>query len=320
VRRRPSTAPPGEYAALTGRTVVRVDELEALGLARSTIAHRCRVGGPWRRLLPAVVMLHARAPDRDDRRRAALLHAGPGAVLTGTDALQLHGMTRMPHPSGPVHVLVPTGRRRSGHGHVLVERTERLPLPAAGRWPLAPVERAVLDFARRSTSRAEVRAAIAEVVQRGRCPVERLCAELAAGSGRGAHVARAALAEIADGVRSAAEADARELLARAGMPPAAWNVALHDGCGRFLAVADGWFDGVALAWEIDSVEYHLSPADYARTVARRSAMSTAGIVVVQTLPSALRECPGEVLDELRRGLVAAARRPRPPIRADRAVP
>jgi hypothetical protein len=120
-------------------------------------------------MLPGIVTLNNAPPTRAERRRAALLYAGDGAVLTGLDALELHGMERMPRPSGPVHLLVPTDRRRSGSGRVLAERTDRLPVAVPGRWPLTPIHRATLDFVRRATDRSQVRAAIAEVVQRGRC-------------------------------------------------------------------------------------------------------------------------------------------------------
>jgi hypothetical protein len=77
-------------------------------------------------------------------------------------------MRRVPSPSGPVHLLGPTDRRRAGQNLALVERTDRLPEPSPGRWPLAPLDRAVLDFTRRVRDRDLVRSAIAEVVQRGR--------------------------------------------------------------------------------------------------------------------------------------------------------
>lgn len=129
--------PADEYAALCGATVVDVGTPVALGVPRSTVAHRCRAGGPWMWLMPSVVKLNNAPPTRSDRRRACLLHAGPRAVLTGLDALDLHGMTRMPRPSGAVHLLVPSTLRRSGHGLALLERTDRLPIPVPGR-PAGP--------------------------------------------------------------------------------------------------------------------------------------------------------------------------------------
>lgn len=296
---------------LCDASVVRIADIERHGVSRTTSRHRCRPGGPWRLLLPGIVQLHNGAPTRADRRRAALLYAGGDAVLTGLDALELHGMRRMPAPAGPVHLLIPAGRRRVGAGRVLAERTERLPVPEPGLWPLAPVARAALDFARRSAERAQVRATIAEVVQRGRCTPGDLVAELAAGCGRGSALPRDVLREVSDGVRSAAEATARELVLRSGLPAPMWNVRLFDSAGQFVAMPDAWFDDVAMAWEIDSYEFHLTPDGYARTLDRRSAMMAEGVVVMHTLPSKLQHRGPEVLRELCRTYLQAARRPRP---------
>ena len=298
--------------AFRDRPIVRVAELQGEGVARSTITHRCRAGGPWRRLLPGVVALHNGPPSRDDRRRAALLYCG-SCVITGLDALELHGMRRMPSPSGPVHVLIPASVRRLGAGRVLVERTDRLPAAAPGRWPLAPVCRAALDFARRSGDRAEVRSTLAEVVQRGLCTPADLNAELALGSGRGSALPREVLREVSDGVRSVAEADARALALRSGLPAPRWNIPLHRSGGRFIATPDAWFDDVAMAWEIDSLEWHLSPEDYERTLDRRAAMMAEGIIVVHHSPRKLRTAPTEVIADLRANHAHAARRPRPAV-------
>lgn len=62
---------------------------------------------------------------------------------------------------------------------------------------------------------------------------------------------------------------------------------------------DAWYHDVGLAWEIDSYEWHLAPADYALTLDRRSAMMAEGIVVMHTLPSKLTRREPEVLAELR---------------------
>lgn len=124
------------------------------------------------------------------------------------------------------------------------------------------------------------------------------------------------LREVSDGIRSVAEARARALL-RQGvrLPPALWNPRVVDGAGRFVAEPDAWFDDVAMAWEIDSREFHLSPADYDATLERRSAMTAAGIVVVATQPTRLHRSPRAVLRELEAVYAQAMRRPRPALRA-----
>ncbi|MFC4950418.1 hypothetical protein [Pseudonocardia sp. GCM10023141] len=313
--RRAAVLRPDEPAPLLGSHIVRVTDLEELRIGRSTVAARCRAGGPWRRLLPGIVALHNGPPTRDDRRRAALLYAGPGAVLTGLDALQPHGMERMPSPSGPVHLLVPADRRRVGAGRVLVERTENLPVAELGRWPLAPIQRVALDFTRRTSDRNEVRSALAEVVQRGRCTPAQLNAELAAGSGRGSALPRLVLEEISDGVRSVAEANARRLVLRSGLPAPMWNAKLYDRNGLFIAMPDAWFDDVGMAWQIDSKEWHLSPDDYERTADTRSAMMIENILVVHTVPSKMAARGDDVIAELQANHRHAGLRPRPPVMA-----
>jgi hypothetical protein len=313
-----------QLVAACGGTVTSMKALRGCGIARSTIAYRCRAGGPWQSLLPGVVLLHNGPTTRADRRRAALLYCDDAvvdlsthgrAVLTGLDALELHGLRRIPSPSGPVHVLVRTDVRRSGGGRLMVERTTRLPVPVSGRWPLAPVARAALDFARRSRDRGIVRAGLAEAVQRGLCTVRELGVELAAGSSRGSALPREVLAEVGDGVRSAAEAEARALARRSGLPAPLWNPRLYDRAGNFVATPDAWFDDVGMAWEIDSLEWHLTPDDYAATVERRGVLMASGVVVVHHLPSALERRPVKVLDDLLVNHAHAALRPRPPLRA-----
>jgi len=88
---------------------------------------------------------------------------------------------------------------------------------------------------------------------------------------------------------------------------------VHGADGQFIAVPDAWCDEVALAWEIDSFEWHSDAKGYARTVARNTRYTAAGIVVVQTLPSRLRDDPAGVISDLRAAYTTAAARPRPPV-------
>ncbi|WP_181782383.1 hypothetical protein [Pseudonocardia pini] len=309
-----------EIAFRCDSTVVHVRVLEDIGVPRRTIHERCRPGGPWQSLLPGVVLLQNAPPGRADRRRAALVYAGPDAVLTGLDALQLSGLRRAPTPTGPVHVLIPADRRRLGGGAVLAERTERLPATAPDPWPAAPVARAALDFCRRSRDRDHVRTVLAEVVQTGRASPGELAAELREGSGRGSALARQVLTEIAAGVRSSAEAKARTVVGRTGLAEPLWNARLVDPAGKHIATPDAWFDDVGLAWEIDSREFHFAAEDYERTVVRHSRMTAHGILVVHTLPQTLRKQGAEVVAELRRCHAQAALRPRPDVRAIPSTP
>ncbi|RCW43206.1 hypothetical protein DFQ14_10795 [Halopolyspora algeriensis] len=300
---------------LAPRGIITVRELDQVGVPRRTVADRARAGGPWERVLPGVLKLH-RGPISDDQLRdAALRYAGPGSMITGLAACVLHGMLRLPEFT-TVHMLIPDARKRADHNPVVIERTIRLPVPElVSGFLVAPLVRAVLDAARRCRTLDGVRALLAEAVQRGMVHPDELARELAAGSGRGSALCRLVLQEMNANVHSPAEGWAYRLVQGSGLPPMSWNVRLLDPAGRFLGSPDGWIDDVGLAWEIDSLEYHLSPAAYKTTTARHSTMTAAGITVVHTVPSRLRDDPRGVLDELHGACAAARQRPRPHVTA-----
>lgn len=288
-------------------------QLIRLGLGPSTIYRRCHDGGPWQRLLPGVILLHSGEPTRRQLVRAALLRTGPLTVVTGLEAVRRYGVRKVPDDS-QVHILVPHGMRVTGRDFLLVERTERAwDEFVVDGFPLAAPPRALIDGARRERRTDIVRAMVADAVQRKICSVDDLAKELVLLRLRGTALPRRVLAEVADGVRSVAEAWGRTLFVRSGFPAPQWNAAVRAPSGGLLGVVDAWWDDVALAWEIDSKEFHLGPKDYERTVRRHSALTAAGVIVVHTVPSRLLREPKAVLSELRGAYEFAARRSRPPV-------
>lgn len=294
-------------------------ELLAHGVHPRTISRRVCDGGPWTRLLPGVYLMRSGTPTPMQLAEAAVRYAGAGAMITGVRAARLHGLAQLPNDQG-VHVLVPEQAQPNSYGYVTIERTERLPTATQRRGlPVAPVTRAVLDGVRRMTDEAQVQAMLAEAVQRGFTSPAKLLAELNAGTTRGTALPRRLLNEVTAGVRSVAEGDALRLSRRSGLPPFDLNVPILGPDGSQLAVVDAWNDDVALAWEMDSLEWHLSPRDYANTLRRHNALVAAGIVVVHTLPSDLRRRPAEVIATLQAAYRQAQQRPRPPVQALRAA-
>ncbi|WP_229908140.1 hypothetical protein [Amycolatopsis oliviviridis] len=296
----------------TGSPVVTAKQLEAIGMARSTISRRCEPGGRWRILLPGVVLLENGEPTSEQKILAALLHAGGGSILTGVHALARYGLHNLP-ATDEVHVLVPGNRSTASSGFVHIERSRRLPKPRerAGV-PTAPVPRAVIDAARRTPDKDAVTAMMAEAVQRGFCLPRSLADEL--DEARRGSSLRNALLPILGGARSVAEADAWHLWQRSDLPECRWNVKIFDANGTYIAQPDGWCDELAFAWEIDSLGYHAGDAGFRDTLARNARYAAAGIVVLQTLPSRLRSEPGTVVAELRAALETARLRPRPTLR------
>ncbi|UMP02002.1 hypothetical protein [Amycolatopsis sp. EV170708-02-1] len=292
--------------------VVRASDLESLEMSSRTIYTRCLPGGPWRRLLPGIVLLHNNEPTSEQLVTAGLLHGGEDAVLTGTEACLRHGLRQaaMPPDTG-LHLLIPHDRKIRSTGFVTMERTIRLPAPVTRNGvPLAPLIRAATDTVRRLGNAEQVEAILIEAVQKGGCHPKALLRELDHGSLRGTAVPRRLLTGWVD-LRSMAESRAKALAQRLPVPPSHWNTAIHDREGRYIGRPDAMWQDVGLVWEIDSFEFHFRKADYARTVDRNTRYAAAGLVVVQTLPSRLRDDPDGVLSDLSAAHRVASARPRP---------
>ncbi len=288
--------------------ITRQQALSA-GLTRHALAHRLRPGGPWRSLLPGVYMAATGMPTTLQQEMAALLYAGSGSVITGPAALRCHHIRSA--SSDLVDVLVPAARKRRSTAFVRLHRTTRMPgrVWEVGPVRYAPLPRAVADAVRDMASLRDVRAVVADAVQRGRCPVPDLAAELAAGPNVGSALFRQALTDVADGIRSAAEADLKDLLVKSRLPMPLFNASVYDDDGTFIARPDGWWPELGVGAEVDSHEWHMSPEDHARTLARGRRMGKHQMIVLRFTPKQIRSEPAQVINDIREALEAARSRP-----------
>jgi len=301
------------FAALVRKQhgVIKREQAMSCGMSRPTLNYRSRAGGPWPALLPGVYLTHTGTATDDQRDMAALLYAGPRGVLTGAAALRRHGIAT---PAAR-DVLVPEEVQLAGAGFVRLHRTARLPrgFLVEGEIRYAFPPRAVADAARWLTDIGEVRAVVAGAVQRGLCPVERLVKELEEGPRQGSALLRRVLAEVADGVRSAAEGQLRALIKQAGLPMPMFNPRLFVG-RAFLAVPDCWWPDPGVAAEVDSRAWHFTPREWENTLARQARMAAAGIIVLHFPPSRIYAAPKDVIAEIRSALAAGRGRPLPQVR------
>jgi hypothetical protein len=310
--RRGRAAP--ERLAASQYGVITRAEAELCGLTPRMIEHRIRPAGPWQRLLPGIYLTQTGEPSRDQQLMAALRYAGDGSMVTGLAALRRHEVSV---PATPVvDVLVPHARRRSSRGFVVVRRTTRLPRTYWADGPIryVPPARAVADAVPRLSRFDDVRAVAAGAVQKGLCTVADLAAELALRPRREAGVLRAVLGEVADGIRSPAEGDFRDLVRSGGLPAPVLNARLYLG-RQLLAVADAWWPQSGVAAEVDSREWHLSPDGWEQTMLRHARMTAAGVLVLHFSPRQVATAPGTVI-----GAIAAALRAGRPIPAITAGP
>jgi hypothetical protein len=106
-----------ELAQWQAGAISRQQLLEA-GLKSKTIARRLE-RGRWQQLHRGVYAVFTGPPRRETWLWAAVLRAGPGAVLSHATAAELHGL--LDHPADTIFVTIPSVRRIEARG--LIVRT-----------------------------------------------------------------------------------------------------------------------------------------------------------------------------------------------------
>jgi hypothetical protein len=300
--------------------VVSRQQALSSGISRHAVAYRIRPGGPWHPMLPGVYLAVTGTPTQVQREMAAVLYAGPRSVITGGAALRHH---RLPAPESQViDLLVPASVQRRSVSFVRLHRTSRLPTRVYGpqHRAYALPARAAADAALWLTDLREARAVIAGAVQSRSCWASEIAAELDAGPTRGSALLREVVAEVSEGVRSAPEADLRDLIKRARLPLPMFNPRLYLANGTFLGCPDAWWPEAGLAIEIDSRRWHMNPKDWERTMDRHARFGEHAIVTLHFSPHKLRAEPGLVTATIRNAYKAGTTRPPLPITALSASP
>jgi hypothetical protein len=293
-----------------------VSRAQALGagLSRHAIGYRLRDGGPWRVLLPAVYLALPGAPTQAQWETAAVLYAGPHAMITGATALRFYEFGQIPRRDGDVvDLLIPARFQRASTGCVRVHRTSHMPPmwakgPSARRYAFPA--RAVVDTARWLNDLREVRALVGDAVQNRHCAIAQLADELRAGGTPNGALLRKVIAEATDGVRSAPEAELRDLIIKACMPLPLFNPRLYLPSGEFIACPDAWWPDAGVAIEVDSRRWHLAPDDWERTMSRHSDLGQYGIVTLHATPHQLRTAAAPFLRKAANAYKAGITRPR----------
>lgn len=292
-------------------------QLTELGVQRSTLSRSDQLGGMFTRVLPGV---HAIRPSReltaDQRDQAALLYGGDRSVLTSRSVLLRRRVKSAENPlldGDGIRVLVPHGTRRVSAGFVVVERTRFMPAHhERDGLRLAPVARAVLDAARRSSDEEAVRTLVFEAVQRGLTSPEALDRERRRGQIRGSRFARLALEEVYAGVRSLPEGDLRAAFLARGLTSLEYNPRLYLPDGTFLACPDV-YDPSGVCLDVDSREHHFSVAGWESTMRRHDRMTAAGLSVLHAPPSRVWREVGAVIDEFEATVASRSGSPAPAI-------
>jgi predicted transcriptional regulator of viral defense system len=166
----------GEIACWQAGAISRQQLLQA-GISAKTIARRLKKGR-WQQLYRGVYAAFTGPPHRDTHLWAAVLSAGPGAVLSYQSAAELHGL--IDSPAEAIYVTVPASRRVRVPGLVIriSGRVEEARQPCREP-PRTNVEETVLDLVQFARSFDEVCGWITRACGRRLTNSERLRAAMA---------------------------------------------------------------------------------------------------------------------------------------------
>lgn len=264
-----------------------------LGMSAAAITRRTR-SGAWRRVLPRVYATFSHDLSQQQRMWAAGLYAGRGSRITGTAALGLHGISRLPKelPQDAIQVECANGSQPRSRDFVRIQRTARgCTTYVFDGLHAVSLARACVDAATLLSAYEPTLDLLTAVVASRKTSLHDVRDELRAARS-GSHHLRTAVLEALAGARSAAEARARKLFAGAGLPAPAVNEPIEVGGLRI--VPD--FRWGRLIVEIDSREWHLlQPGSWEATMARRAHLEAHGYRVVPLSPQLLRDSPALAL-------------------------
>lgn len=246
-----------ELADFQSRVVSRRQALQ-YGLPKKAAAGRAR-SGSWQRLQRGTYATFSGVPPREARLWAALLRAGPGAVLSHETAAEVHGLAD--GPSGKIHITVPASRNPARSGDipgVIVHRSRNVAVQPLPPWqlPRTPVADTVLDLAAASKTFDDAYSWLSRATGR-RLATASLISEALAARERvrwRAQLAEA-LRDVDEGVMFALERRyARDVERAHGLPRARRQARRDHAAGvRYL---DNYYERYLLCVELDGQSSH----------------------------------------------------------------
>lgn len=283
---------------LLGNGVASVADLAAAGISRQVIANRVRVGR-WQRPLPRVVVAHSGPLTDDQRRRAVLVYGGSTAVLSHSSAGVMVGLRVV---EDDVHVSVRHGVRRPSISFAVVHQTRsELTRQFSGGLPCTTAARTVVDIACSLQRLNDVRALVADSIQRGLTTVVALEREMSRAPRHRPAFLRQAVEEVTAGARSAGEAEFLQIIRRAGLPMPQLNAPITVDGQRFRV--DALWSDCKVVVEIDGRAWHVKAGQWERDLERQNLLHAAGYIVLRFPMRRLFEDPAGVVAEVRTVLI-----------------
>ena len=289
-----------------GRLVIRQHgrvtwaQLKRLDVSDSTI-HTWLNDRYLVRVLPKVYAVGHRAPSREADLWAAILYAGPGAMLSHGTAAQWIGLIDYP----PRAIEVTTPRRIKSINGIVVHGQRALPRHLHKRLPVTSIAQTVLDLAATADLRL-VRKALANLDYRHQLDVKALhaiCEHGRPGSKRLKQALSNHQPELAH-TNSPLEVDFLEFCERHHVPIPTFNTILHG------IQVDAHWPGTKLVIELDGYDNHSSRAQLRRDKRNDLELRQHGLTVLRYDKDLLRRQPRPIRDEILAEIRGAPGQPR----------
>lgn len=275
-------------------------QLLGLGIDRFRVRNQVRAER-WAERSDLVVSTTTGLLSREQTMWLGVLHAGPGAIVGGLTAAELHGLKNWHRDD--VTVLVPEDTAPEPVEGIRFVRTRR-DLAAmrspGGSLPVCRVEPAVLLFAGYQPSRRTAQGLLAATVQQQLTTPDQLGGWVARLRPlRFARLFRRALLDIAGGAQSLAEIDVARLCRRAGLARPLRQTKRRDATGTVRWTDCEWqlSNGHVLVLEVDG-GFHMEVEHWEDDLARQRRLSSPGRTVVRCTSRELRDEPDRVARDL----------------------
>ncbi len=284
------------------RGMLTRSQIVQAGLTKSVISARLNPGN-WQRMYPGVYATFSGEPPRQATLWAAVLAAGPGAMLSHQTAAELDNLADA--PSSLIHLTVPGDRRVSRRSGLVVHRSARASVAVhpARTPPRTRVEETVIDLWDASGSLDDAVSWVARGLGRRLTTQARLRDAIKA---RAKVRNRALLAELLDpdlvGLHSILEFRyVRDVERPHGLPRATRQAAGQRG--DRTVYRDSLYDKYDLAVELDGRFSHPDETRWT-DIARDNAAAADGLTTLRYGTVALVTAPCQVAAEIARILTA----------------
>ncbi len=273
-------------------------QLRGLGASEGRI-RRWVADGYLRQVLPRVYAVGHLAGSVEGDLMAAILYAGPDAMLSHATALWWHGL--LEHQPTPLQVS--TARKCASQPGLEIHSRRTIPLIHHRRLPTTTISQALLDFSATAPV-ADVVRALAEADYRrvlNHRELHETCGPGRPGSTTLKQALRRHTPELAR-TKSKLETAFHALCRRGHIPAYEVN---HPLCGFTV---DTFWPDLGVVVELDGVQGHATPAQMRRDHRRDLILRAAGYVVVRYSYDQIMYDGEAVLADLRMVLAHAARR------------